>query len=86
MNNLIAVGDILKDPQTKKRYRVVDLAYENVVLCQMDINRFILTMHSLKTIITLLVDGGLVEESEDIIVFDTELLNGSVKEKYIMKI
>lgn len=85
MNNLIAVGDILKDPQTKKRYRVVDLAYENVVLCQMDINRFILTMHSLKTIITLLVDGGLVEESEDIIVFDTELLNGSVKEKYIMR-
>ena len=85
MNNLIAVGDILKDPQTQTRYRIVDLAYENVVLCQMDTKKFILTMHSLKTIITLIADGGLIEESEDTIVFDAELLNGSVKEKYITR-
>lgn len=85
MNKLIAVGGILKDSQTQTRYRIVDLAYENVVLCQMDTNKFILTTHSLKTIITLVADGGLMKESEDIIVFDTELLSGSVKEKYIMR-
>ena len=85
MNNLIAVGDILKDPQTQTRYRIVDLAYENVVLCQMDTKKFILTMHSLKTIITLIADGGLIEESEDTIVFDAELLKGSVKDKYITR-
>ncbi len=83
MEQIISVGNIIKDTTTMIRYRVIDIFKDMVSLCEMDISSLKITDHNLEVLINLISDNVLIPESDnDDYVLDTSKLNSSVKEKY----
>lgn len=85
MNNIIVVGGILKDTKTETRYRVVSLAQDEVVLCEMDTNKFKLTTNNLRSIVSLTLDREFIKEDEEIVIFDVNDFSQSTRNKYIIR-
>ena len=82
MTSNIIVGGILKDIKTETRYRILSITQDEIIMCEMDTSKFKLTANNLKTIILLVADGELVNETEDIMIFDPDTLTDNIKTKY----
>lgn len=85
MNNVLTVGDILKDTKLNTRYRVVDIDGGEVTLCQMDITTLQLYLQTIRNLIQMITDGELVKEKGETTVFDYYALPEKAKWKYDKK-
>ena len=85
MNNILIVGGIIKDTKNKKKYRIVSISQDSIILCELDTPKFKLTENSLKAVITLMADGEIIVENEEPIIFDSTTLTGNFKDKYEMR-
>lgn len=79
---LISVGMILADPKENKRYRVIAITSESIVLCEMDISTFELIEEDKDELLDMLLDEQVVIETEETIVFDIDDLSQSIREKF----
>lgn len=82
MNEIISVGEILKDKSSNKRYRVIDLRKNLIILCEMDISKFKLSAHDIGVIVPLIAEGEIIKSQEQDILFDYSMLEGNLKRKY----
>lgn len=82
MNNVIAVGNILKDINKSIRYRVIAISTNCVILCQMDITNLKITEHEITVIMQLIINNELVIEPEDEYVFNSKNISDSFQLKY----
>lgn len=81
----ISIGDIIKDTDSKIRYRVISILDTEIILCEMDISKFKLYPKNLIMILNLLNDGRLYIENEEPFIFDEDELSEGIRENYIKK-
>lgn len=77
------VGDILADKKTSTRYRIIFVSGTQVIVCQMDCNKFNLFDFDIATIESLLDTMDLtIAAIEEPPIYDTRKLTLSVKERF----
>lgn len=81
----ISIGDIIKDTDSKIRYRVISILDTAIILCEMDTSKLKLYQNNLIMILNLLTDGRLCIENEESFVFDENELSEGIRENYIKK-
>ena len=78
------VGDILVDKETENAYRIICLAEDLTVVCRMQTTRLDLFEIPTKEIVDKVIDGDLLVQEKENIVFDSEKLSAVMKAKYAL--
>lgn len=85
MSNIdsITTGNIVTDKEADTRYRIIYVSVNDIVLCEMDITKFVLVSLSYMQMVELLQEHSFAISEDKGIVFDENRLSESVKTKYI---
>ncbi len=78
----IAIGDIIEEKTSDKRYRFITLCHDSMILCEMDTSKFNLLQQSYQNVLGLLYNGTLTVVKDEPIIFEPECLPDKMKEDY----
>lgn len=82
---LFSIGDILIDKAAQKRYRIITIIDDVLVLCEMDTTKLILLQYGREVIMDLLVNNECGIETDKFPVFDVNMLTQNAREKFEKK-
>lgn len=85
MSAIIKVGDIIKNTENSRRYRVVSLSNKDIILCEMDITSLKFYPNLLSSILDMTYDKKLIIEEDKEFVFDVNKLPNKERKKYHTK-
>lgn len=81
-NSFLSVGMILLTRDNSKRYRVIAIMADNIVLCEMDITKLNLLAYDSRVIINMMANNDFTVEQEDVVIFDANTLSDGIKKRY----
>ena len=85
MSNIdnMTTGNIITDKETGTRYRIIYVSVKNIVLCEMDITKFVLISMSYMQLVDFMQEHNFTISDDKGLVFDENNLSENIKTKYI---
>ena len=85
MSNIdnMTTGNIITDKETGTRYRIIYVSVKNLVLCEIDITKFVLISMSYMQLVDFIQEHNFTISDDKGLVFDENNLSENIKTKYI---
>ena len=74
MGTKLSIGSIVVDKNNNKRFRVIAIVDNEITICEMDINKLLLSSIYTETLLQFVSDGEMYIEYEEKKIIDTEKL------------
>lgn len=85
MDIMLTIGDIIIDKTNDKKYRVVAIVNNEITLCEMNISNFSLSLISMNTLMSLILNEEILLDKEEKVIFDKNKLPDDIREKFEIK-
>lgn len=85
MGTKLSIGSIVVDKNNNKRFRVIAIVDNEITICEMDINKLLLSSIYTETLLQFVSDGEMYIEYEEKKIIDTEKLPDKIREKFCIR-